>query len=571
MATALESLQRLTFNFSGKVRRVKYRGRDYLVAPMVLINPGVLNGSKGPLFYPPEVVSKNPRRWNGIPIVVYHPHRLGQPVSATEPGVLDLQGVGVVRNATSNGKLKAEGWFDALKTQKVNPSVYQKLLKHEPIELSTGLFTENVDGEGTFNGQQYVATVREYAPDHLAVLPDQVGACSISDGCGVVVNQESSMSLQDKLASLLGNKKKDEEEEAKDGESEQCDKGVVDNAWTDEARAAAAEARKSKSFSAGAKSEDAHALSGLAGGNDHSAKALEAAHLAAAHAKNGNASGVAAEHSKAAFHHTRAAMMHREQAFQAGKHQGNQESSINHTRAADIHLEAAKEHHNSGMNYLTHNQSQEGGPTMANDTKLTENERKAVVDSLIANGKCCWEESDRETLNSLEDNTLAKLAKQAEIAANAKSGAEVNALDEDDADDAAAKEKTIKKGQAVVKGKSVGELSPTANALSAQDSADLAFARRYRLEHRQGFVKTITANSRNKFTLKQLEGMSDEVLANLASLAQENSGSQETSHYTSFFGQQGAAQILDNAESEEPPLVLGHIDYKELAVNRGNK
>jgi hypothetical protein len=119
-----QCLQQLIVNFSGHVRRARYQGRDYLVAPMTLIAPGVLNGSKGPLLYPPDEIAKNHRQWNGVPIVVYHPHRLGQPVSATEPGILDSQGVGVIRNATSNGRLRAEGWFDVQKTRRVNPVVY---------------------------------------------------------------------------------------------------------------------------------------------------------------------------------------------------------------------------------------------------------------------------------------------------------------------------------------------------------------------------------------------------------------------------------------------------------------
>jgi hypothetical protein len=194
-------LQRLTVNFSGTTRRVKYRGVDYLVAPMTLINPGVLNGSKGSLLYPPDEVAKNPRAWNGVPIVVYHPHHLGQPVSAKFSGVIDRQGIGVVKNATSRGKLQAEGWFDLAKTKQVNPGVYSRLMSHEPIELSTGLYTDNEEQSGTFNGRQYVAVARNYRPDHLAILPDQVGACSIKDGCGVLVNSNS---LQQKLR-LLSN------------------------------------------------------------------------------------------------------------------------------------------------------------------------------------------------------------------------------------------------------------------------------------------------------------------------------------------------------------------------------
>jgi hypothetical protein len=200
---AITRFQRLTINFSGRVRQATYRGKVYLVAPMTLINPGVLSGSKGPLLYPPEEIARNARQWNGVPITIYHPHALGQPVSARHPGILDRQGVGVVRNATANGKLRAEGWFDAERLRRVNPGVYDRLTKGEPVELSTGLYTENEETSGTFYGRSYTAIARNYRADHLAVLPDQIGACSIADGCGVLVNRRHSMSLQTKLRVLV--------------------------------------------------------------------------------------------------------------------------------------------------------------------------------------------------------------------------------------------------------------------------------------------------------------------------------------------------------------------------------
>ena len=39
---------------NASVRRESLHGRSYLVAPTTLIVPGVLNGSMGPLYYPPE-------------------------------------------------------------------------------------------------------------------------------------------------------------------------------------------------------------------------------------------------------------------------------------------------------------------------------------------------------------------------------------------------------------------------------------------------------------------------------------------------------------------------------------
>jgi len=204
------------------------------------------------------------------------------------------------------------------------------------------------------------------------------------------------------------------------------------------------------------------------------------------------------------------------------------------------------------------------------DVKLTVNERKAVVDGLIDNSACCWEESDREVLNSLGDVTLAKLHRQMELVANAAGTPEE--LQEDDGEDVAVEEEPTKKGTSQADGKvaPTGELDPKMKnnqqaVLNAQDRADLAFARRYRLQQRQRHVDVITANEQNKFTPKQLAMMDDTVLANLASLAQRPSEAMEQAYTPSFFGAQGAAVMNADAGEGEEPLRLGRIDFKELA------
>jgi hypothetical protein len=72
---------------AGPVREVVLHGREWLVAPLTLIVPGVLNGSNGPLLYPREEVARDPQAWNGMPLVVYHPtDKLGNNVSGRRRG-----------------------------------------------------------------------------------------------------------------------------------------------------------------------------------------------------------------------------------------------------------------------------------------------------------------------------------------------------------------------------------------------------------------------------------------------------------------------------------------------------
>lgn len=177
----------ITLNFAPKVRYETLHGRRYLVAPTKLIVEGVLNGSKGPLFYPQSEIAKNYRAWNGVPLTLDHPVQGGQEVSAQNN---KKEHLGFVRGARVVGnKLEAESWFDIENTRKVSPYIINRLKLGKSIEVSTGLFTENEDKPGSFKGQCYKAIARNYRPDHLAVLLNKTGACSIKDGCGILVNR----------------------------------------------------------------------------------------------------------------------------------------------------------------------------------------------------------------------------------------------------------------------------------------------------------------------------------------------------------------------------------------------
>jgi hypothetical protein len=191
-------MERLLVNLTGSTATRILNNRRYIVAPLTLIVPGVLNGSDGALYYPPEEVSKNPTVWNHIPIVVNHPKVDGKQVSARSASVLNQFGIGLILNSRyEDSKLKAEGWFDIDALMKTNSSILMALQRGDEIELSTGLFTKNeTANEGdNFNGTPYAAIARNYQPDHLAILTEAKGACSVKDGCGVNVNSMGSKKL----------------------------------------------------------------------------------------------------------------------------------------------------------------------------------------------------------------------------------------------------------------------------------------------------------------------------------------------------------------------------------------
>lgn len=189
----MEGIEQLVANITGNAQRVIEDGRAYLVAPLSMIVPGVLPGSRGPLLYPEHEVQRKPGVWNNIPITLRHPidPKTNEPLSADDKGVLERQGIGFIRNDRYDGRRIADGWFDEEKTKQIAPEVYNALIKNEPMEVSTGLRTSNMPAENgsTFNGKAYTHIATNYRPDHLAILPDQKGACNLNDGCGLNVNQ----------------------------------------------------------------------------------------------------------------------------------------------------------------------------------------------------------------------------------------------------------------------------------------------------------------------------------------------------------------------------------------------
>jgi hypothetical protein len=199
-------MEHLTANLVGSVRRAKLHGRDHLVVPVTLIVPGVLNGSQGPLYYPPEEVGKDPAIWNGIPVVVNHPIKDGKHLSARTPDVLESQGVGHLFATKANGKLQAEAWIDTARAQKVDNRLLPILENGRSVESSTGVFVEEEPAaqNAAHEGKPYRAIARNYRPDHLAVLLDTTGACSVADGCGLNVNEETKQTIWGKLAALVG-------------------------------------------------------------------------------------------------------------------------------------------------------------------------------------------------------------------------------------------------------------------------------------------------------------------------------------------------------------------------------
>lgn len=443
-------------NLTGSIRRETYNGRRYLVAPMVTIVPGVLNGSRGALYYPPEEVGKEPGVWNHVPLVLNHPMEGGQYVSARSPGVLEKYQLGYVFNDRWDGSRRtAEGWFDEEHTRRISPDVYDALSNNRPIELSTGLMTDNhIAANGSnYNGKPYTHVARNYRPDHLAILPKQRGACSNKDGCGVLVNanpegvnQYSSGSAQGsadvsgspamtdaqkkypEMAHMLNGAKLHSEGLSKKAAREEAKSlrrdGKYSNVWKDEktgkhfvtvvnsACECGGECEKCKLRDETKNLLGQDPVSNALGRGNHSlAKRASHAEELSKLADSASEMATDAESHKAAKEaHEAAAAAHRSAAYEAAH--GMSTWAEPDFGASGMHANKAKNHEDKAKNHETQSSQNPSEETVANHSLGDDMpiNRAEVIANLTANC-ACWKGKEK-TLNSMDDPTLETIANQ---------------------------------------------------------------------------------------------------------------------------------------------------------------
>jgi hypothetical protein len=174
------------------VREERFEGEVHLVAPVVLMCEGVHRGSGGSVLYTEDEVRRLAAHWNGVPVPILHPtNEDGTPISANSPEVIESHNVGRVFNVHWDAdakKLRGEVWVNVRRANAIDASVVATMRAGQPLEVSTGLFSEDERTGGIWNNEEYHRIARNIRADHLALLPGQIGACSIADGCGLRAN-----------------------------------------------------------------------------------------------------------------------------------------------------------------------------------------------------------------------------------------------------------------------------------------------------------------------------------------------------------------------------------------------
>jgi hypothetical protein len=176
----------LTLNTVTAAIRQEFVGNNsYMVVPAVAATSPVMNG----IYYPPEVWEWSQNSWNGRPVTINHPEHKGDYVLANDPQTLHESALGNLFAATyENNSLKGEMWLNEGSNAATNNADGIKIVTNfkagKVLEVSTGLWVETVDEAGEIDGKEYVARAVNVWPDHLAILPNDIGACSVKDGCG---------------------------------------------------------------------------------------------------------------------------------------------------------------------------------------------------------------------------------------------------------------------------------------------------------------------------------------------------------------------------------------------------
>lgn len=188
---------------SRDVRIDKFEGNDVVVYPVVMaIADVVMNESLFP------VEEYHPDSWNDVPLTIGHPTQLdGSFLNAKLPKVIEDYAVGRVFNVKIDGnRLIGDAYVDIDKLRELSMDAFISMTHNEKLDVSTGFFCGVEEASGESKGRAYTSICRNVVPNHLALLPGDIGACSWEDGCGV----RNKMKFSDAIALLKAeNAKKD--------------------------------------------------------------------------------------------------------------------------------------------------------------------------------------------------------------------------------------------------------------------------------------------------------------------------------------------------------------------------
>lgn len=173
-------------SLNATARREMLDGVEHLVVPAIAIREGVLNN----ILYPAADLAEFVEAWNGVPVPVRHPMKDGAAVTANAVEFEQTVNIGRFYNVKfEEGAIRGEIWINIDKATRLGfADIVESLESGEVMEVSTGLHAFTRPEVGNFNGTPYANVISSIRPDHLALLPDEEGACSVKQGCGAMRN-----------------------------------------------------------------------------------------------------------------------------------------------------------------------------------------------------------------------------------------------------------------------------------------------------------------------------------------------------------------------------------------------
>jgi len=179
--------------FSNQAHHSFSEGKEYLVVPGVPVQEQVMNT----YLLPADEIKKSLESWNGTPLSIRHAQKNGGSVQVNEP---DVPIIGHFTNATwdeKNKRMLGDYWIDISEAGKYPEgiTIMNSIKQGQMVETSTAYWADEELKNGSFKGRSYSSIHRNPVRDHIAIFPnDQLGACSVQDGCGLNRNMQHNCS-----------------------------------------------------------------------------------------------------------------------------------------------------------------------------------------------------------------------------------------------------------------------------------------------------------------------------------------------------------------------------------------
>lgn len=176
-------------------REETFNGKEYIVAPVVAHQEGVYlyprengRGIKRE-FLPGEELHNTADDWDGMPLTLNHPGDGEGNFGLLSHTNMSAPIVGLFRNIiTADKKLGGGAWIEKEQIGEHDGHLEDYIAEVErtgKAEVSTGYNASTDFNRGEYNNTQYTYVQRNIQPDHLALLINEKGNCSVEDGCGL--------------------------------------------------------------------------------------------------------------------------------------------------------------------------------------------------------------------------------------------------------------------------------------------------------------------------------------------------------------------------------------------------